>query len=48
MLFGYDHDAQHLQNAGPLLAQSVDDFGELVKLADPAYRSVAGMQTSQR
>lgn len=48
MLFGYDHDASRLKTAEALLAESVEHFRELVKLADPAYRSVAGMQTSQR
>jgi hypothetical protein len=48
MLFGYDRDAAHLRTAETFLAQSVDHFRELVTLADPAYRSVAGMQTSQR
>ncbi|SEG53023.1 hypothetical protein SAMN05421819_3331 [Bryocella elongata] len=48
MFFGYDHDGAHLKAAETLLSTSVDHFRELVKLADPAYRSVAGMQTSQR
>lgn len=48
MLFGYDRDAAHLVSAEKLLAESVEHFRELVRLADPAYRSVAGMQTSQR
>jgi len=48
MLFGYDHDFAHLDAAEKLLAASVDDFRNLTNLADPAYRNVAGMQTSQR
>ena len=48
MLFGRDHDASHLTAAEKLLAESVDHFRDLNRLADPAYRNVAGMQTSQR
>jgi hypothetical protein len=48
MLFGYDHDFAHLDAVEKLLATSIDDFRSLANLADPAYRNVAGMQTSQR
>ena len=48
MRFGYDHDAQHLQDAEKLLAASVDDFATLTALTDKTYRNAAGMQTSQR
>jgi hypothetical protein len=48
LLFGYDHNAKHLSAVDSYLAQSVDAFRELSRIADPAYRTVAGMQTSQR
>jgi len=48
MRFGYDHDPADLQKAEPLLAASVDDFAQLTKLTETAYRNAAGMQTSQR
>jgi hypothetical protein len=48
MRFGYDHDPAELQKAEPLLAASVDDFAQLTKLTETAYRNAAGMQTSQR
>ncbi len=48
LLFGYDHDFDHLHQAETLLTSSVDDFLKLTELAGPAYRNVAGMETSQR
>jgi hypothetical protein len=48
MLFGYDHNADHLTAAETLLATSVEDFRKLTALTDTTYRSAAGMQTSQR
>jgi hypothetical protein len=48
MRFGYDHDKANLEKAEPLLAASVEDFARLTELTDKAYRSAAGMQTSQR
>lgn len=48
MLYGYDHDANHLTEAETLLAQSVDDFRALVGLTEKTYRDAAAMHTSQR
>lgn len=48
LLFGYDHDAAHLDQADALLAESVDRFSELTKIAGPAYLTATGMETSQR
>ena len=48
LLYGYDHDAAHLQAAEPLLAQSVDDFKQLTDIAGPAYITATSMETPQR
>ncbi len=48
MLYGYDHDIAHLQQAEPLLAESVADFRTLTQLTDTTYRDAASMHTSQR
>jgi len=48
MLYGYDHDAAHLQLAEALLAESVERFRSLAEVAGPAYRTASSMQTSQR
>lgn len=48
MQFGYDHNLADLNKAEPLLAQSVDDFRQLVQLTDTTYRDAAAMHTSQR
>lgn len=48
MLYGYDHDADHLKRAEALLAQSLDDFRQLTALTDKTYRDAASMHTSQR
>jgi len=48
LLYGYDHDADHLRRAEPLLAKSVDRFRELTDVAGPAYRTATGMETTQR
>ena len=48
MLYGYDHDAAHLQKALALLAESVDKFRALTDVAGPAYRTASSMQTTQR
>lgn len=48
MLYGYDHDAAHLQNADTLLAASVEKFRALTALAGPAYVTATGMETTQR
>ncbi len=48
LLYGYDHDAAHLQQADTLLALSVDRFSELTRVAGPAYITATGMETSQR
>jgi hypothetical protein len=48
MLFGYDHDAARLKTAELLLAQSVEFYRELNKVAGPAYRTASSMQTTQR
>jgi hypothetical protein len=48
MEYGYDHNADDLKRAEPLLAASVDDFAKLTELTDKTYRNAAGMETSQR
>jgi hypothetical protein len=48
LLYGYDHDMSHLQQAEALLAESVDRFRELTAVAGPAYRTATSMETSQR
>ena len=48
MLYGYDHDAAHLQRAETLLAESVEHFRALTDVAGPAYRTASSMQTTQR
>ncbi len=48
LLYGYDHDAEHLQQAETLLAGSVDRFRELTTIAGPAYRTATSMETTQR
>jgi hypothetical protein len=48
MLYGYDHNAEHLKRADTLLAESVDDFRKLTEIAGPAYRTATSMETSQR
>jgi hypothetical protein len=48
MRYAYDFNTQHLTEARPLLAASVDDFAHLTALTDTTYRNAAGMQTSQR
>ena len=48
MEYGYDHNADDLKKAEPLLAASVADFAKLTELTDKTYRDAAGMETSQR
>ena len=48
LLYGYDHDAAHLQQADTLLAESVDRFRALTDVAGPAYRTATSMETTQR
>jgi hypothetical protein len=48
MLYGYDHDAAHLQKAETLLAESVEKFRALTDVAGPAYRTATSMETTQR
>ncbi len=48
LLYGYDHDAAHLQQAETLLAESVEKFRELTAIAGPAYRTATSMETTQR
>ncbi len=48
LLYGYDRDAAHLNQAESLLAESVDDFKKLTAVAGPAYITATGMETSQR
>lgn len=48
LLYGYDHNEKHLQDALPLLEQSVDDFKQLAELTDKTYRDTAALHTSQR
>jgi len=48
LLYGYDHNETHLQQAETLLAESVDHFHELTAIAGPAYRTATSMETTQR
>jgi hypothetical protein len=48
LLYGYDHDAAHLQQAETLLAESVERFRDLTNTAGPAYRTATSMETTQR
>lgn len=48
LLYGYDHNAAHLQQAETLLAESVERFRELTAIAGPAYRTATSMETTQR
>jgi hypothetical protein len=48
LLYGYDHDAEHLKRAETFLSDSVDRFRELTAVAGPAYRTATAMETSQR
>jgi hypothetical protein len=48
MLYGHDHNKEHLQKALPLLEQSVADFQKLTDLTDKTYRDAAALHTSQR
>jgi hypothetical protein len=48
MLYGYDRDAAHLQQADTLLAESVERFAALTDVAGPAYRTATSMETTQR
>jgi hypothetical protein len=48
LLYGYDRDAAHLENAEPLLAESVDLFKQLTQAAGPAYITATAMETTQR
>jgi hypothetical protein len=48
LLYSYDHDAAHLQQADVFLGQSVEHFRELAAIADPAYRTATAMETTQR
>jgi hypothetical protein len=48
LLYGYDHDAEHLKQADGLLAESVERFKDLTAIAGPAYRTATGMETTQR
>lgn len=46
MLYGYDRNVVHLQQAEKLLAESVDDYRQLVSLTDHTYRQACGLNTS--
>jgi hypothetical protein len=46
--YKYSNDLADLQNALPLLQNSLSSFGELTRLAGPAYRYANSMQTQQR
>jgi hypothetical protein len=48
MLYGYDRDTTHLQQAETQLAESVERFRALTAVAGPAYRTATGMETTQR
>jgi len=48
LLYGYDHDAARLHEADTLLAESVERFRDLAKIAGPAYRTATNMETTQR
>lgn len=48
LLYGYDREEAHLQQAETLLAESVDRFRELTAIAGPAYRTATSMETTQR
>ncbi|MDE3161784.1 MAG: hypothetical protein KGL64_00875, partial [Acidobacteriota bacterium] len=48
LLYGYDHDAAHLQQADTLLAASVENFRALTALAGPVYVTATAMETTQR
>lgn len=48
LLYGYDHDVSHLQEAEELLAESVDDYRHLVSLTNSAYLAAPSLDTGQR
>ena len=48
LLYGYDHDAAHLQQAETPLAASVEQFRALTALAGPVYVTATAMETTQR
>lgn len=48
LLYGYDRDAAHLNQAEGLLSESVERFRELTAVAGPAYRTATSMETTQR
>jgi len=48
LLYGYDRDRTHLEQAEPLLAESVDLYKQLTAVAGPAYITATSMETSQR
>jgi len=48
MLYGYDHNLDHLVQAEKLLADSVEFYRALVALTDTTYRQAAALLTAQR
>ena len=48
MLYGYDHNLDHLVQAEKLLADSVETFRTLTALTDTTYRQAAALLTAQR
>ncbi|MGB6546772.1 MAG: hypothetical protein WBE97_14230, partial [Candidatus Acidiferrales bacterium] len=48
MMYGYDHNLDHLAQAEKLLASSVDFYRTLVTLTDATYRQACALLTSQR
>jgi hypothetical protein len=48
MLYGYDHNLDHLVQAEKLLAGSVDFYRNLVALTDTTYRQACALLTEQR
>lgn len=48
MLYGYDHNLDHLTQAEKLLASSVDFYRHLVALTDTTYRQACSLHMGQR
>lgn len=48
LLYGYDHDLSHLEEAVPLVAQSVDYYRHLVALTKNTYIAAPSLITTQR
>lgn len=48
LLYGYDHNLAHLQEAEQLLSQSVDDYRQLVALTNTTYLAAPSLDSAQR